>query len=347
MKLSNRIIVFITIISITTFYNNCYGDDTLCYHTIDKNINTIHVQDNYIIHDNIYGKWSIINTKTNEEYTLKQTDTMIQELYKVYYRDSFNNRYPVISAYINATPSLKPVISGVQKWDINTIAIVYSVKDFILQGDDTLLIGRPVIAKYDIVKNKYIGLYTLDSSFKKRHFWYLFIQNQEYFAQGLNSKNRFFLAKLRVNEKEKIFSMKEEKPFHQPDNYKTMSVSPLVEHNITLNNGLAIFDYDDKITRLDNNQLIQIPFGPKVLNKYDYYQIRDVFQDNLYYYVLYLQYKEIVAMRISKRGNSLKNIKLGSIDEIDKYGIGFFNSGNNVILKPLSNNCLIVKSINY
>lgn len=340
----------INLTEIMTFYSSKGKamNDTLCFSAINKNLNTFIVQGGLVISQSVFDKWTVINAETGKEYAVKINDTLKRTLYKSYYKDSFKIKYPVINSIIGETPTFKPSVNNVQYYKGSIIAIFFQIKDYNINGDDTAIFGSGVIGLYDIDKNQTLGYYTFDKSLKDILIWNLYLENGEYMAQGIYKEDtRFCFMSLKVDEKKKVVALKKVLDINKPAVYKTQNVPSLVEFNVTANKNVLSFDFDDKIVLLDDGKSVQIPFSEFRSGKYDEYQIRDVYQDQNSYFVLYLQADSIYSLRFSKIGNVKATVKIGSTTTIDKYGIKFYRNGNEVIYKPLKSNCLIVSKIAY
>ncbi len=135
--------------------------------------------------------------------------------------------------------------------------------------------------------------------------------------------------------------------FEQPHRYRKIAVPSLEENNICVNKNLLAFAFDNEIFDMTANKRIKIPITYKT-DKYNEFEIGDIFEDARYYYIIGLEEQNIsTAIRFSKTGNKVDKVEIGQASEVNKYCVRFYGSGDKIIYKPQKNDCLVIAEIKY
>lgn len=325
-------------------------DTVLCYSSFGRKMLGFNVAYPYIFSLGMHAS-SVVNINRQTELPVKITDSLLIALYKSLYKQQFDKKYPFVSNMIERTPVYKPQVSGQGKWDDNSLFVLCSVKDFRYKhgsGDaDTMkVVSIPVIARFYPSSGVW-DIYNMDKSLPGDfNIWDVYIEAGKFYVQGVYNDDRYGIYELTCNVSGKTFSVKKKLPIVQPSDYKKRGVSPLEEYNTFVKGDLLAFIYDDKITRLDNENQVKIPFGRKVSDSWNAYEIRDLQEDDQYYYVLYIQGGNHHALRFSKDGKAKRDIIVGSISSIPSTKIKFYMNGNTLLYKPNGNDdCLHIRTI--
>jgi hypothetical protein len=340
------------LIAINSFFNHksVVSIDTIRSTYINKNVNTIYMFDDYIVIDNIFNKWAVMDKQGKKNISFTIDETVKQELYKCLYRSMYNIKYPVVNAMILETPSFKPTIAEIKEWDQKTLLVNVTLKDYKKgNGNDTIISSENIIGKYNIHEKRFVSFYKIDEGLTESfNLWNIYINNQKYYAQGTcGADDRFCFLALTCDEKEKKIFLKRKIIFERPARYKTASVSSLEENNICINKNLLAFAFDNELIDIETSSRVHIPIAYKG-GKYNEFEIRDIYEDERYYYILGLEEQNITAtFRFSKTGNNVDRVDIGQADDVNKYCVRFYGSGGKVIYKPQKNDCLVIAEIKY
>jgi|GEM_PF-5109230 len=322
--------------------------DSFCYSAINKKLNVFDVKDKSIISSDVFGKYAFFNTDSRSYSQMFRIDSAaIVFLYKSYYGRKFDERYPVMKTIMDETPSFKPVVNSINAVSTDTVVAVFQVKDYFLdEKNDTALLGHGLIMKYNVKTKKVISCYIADGAVGKDFYlWYVFYQNDKYYAQGLCG-NDFCMEEVKLDEKKHTYSLSGRVLVSRPVQYNTLKVPSTEEDNIVLNDGLCAFVYDRCIYDIKHQSKTIIPFTAPSTT-YNTYRLIDLQQDADNYYILYLYRSGLMAMQLSKHDNTVKEIPLGDKHAIDEYNVKFYQSGSSVIYRPTDKTCLYVSNLKY
>lgn len=340
------------LVAINRFFNHnsVIAIDTLRSTHINKNVNTIYVYDNYIIIDNIFNKWAVIDKLGKKNISFTIDEPVKQELYKCLYRSLYNVKYPVVNSMILETPSFKPAITEIREWDKNTLLVNISLKDYKKgNGNDTIISSENIIGKYSINEKRFVSFYKIDEGLTESFsLWNIYIDKQKYYAQGTcGADDHFCFLALTCDEKEKKIFLRRKIIFERPSRYRTLSVSSLEENNICVNKNLLAFVFDNELMDIETGSKVRMPIAYND-KKYNGFEIRDIFEDTSYYYIVGLEEQNIsTAIRFSKTGNKVDKVEIGQASEVNKYCVRFYGSGDKIIYKPQKNDCLVIAEIKY
>ncbi|MBS1778313.1 MAG: hypothetical protein JST70_03250 [Bacteroidetes bacterium] len=326
------------------------GDTVLCYSSFGRKMLGFNVAYPYVFSLGMHSR-SAVNISQQTELPVKITDTLSITLYKNLYKQQFDKKYPFVKSMIEGTPVYKPQVSGQGKWDDNSIFVLCSVKDFRSKHgsgdtDSMEIFSIPVITRFYPSSGVWT-IYNVDKSLPADfNIWDVYKESGRFYVQGVYNDDRYGIYELTCNDDSKTFSLNKKLPIGQPSDYKKRGVSPLEEYNTCVNGNLLAFIYDDKITRLDNENQVKIPFGQKGSDAWNAYEIRDLQEDDLYYHVLYIHDGNHHALRFSKDGKTKQDIIIGSTSNIQTTKIKFYMNGNTLLCKPNSNeDCLRITTI--
>lgn len=323
-------------------------DDSICYSAINKKLNLFDVNKNDIISADIFGKFAFYNTDEQKLNTVFKIDSAaITFLYKCYYRNKFKERFPVINAIMDESPSFKPFINSVKYVSKDTAVITIQVKDYFIDGkNDTALLGHGLVLKYNSKYKKILAAYTADETVSKDFYmWYVYSNDNKFYAQGLDGDD-FCFYELVLNDKKQTYSLGSRVIKGRPEKYKNLKVPSTEEDNIIFNDGICAFVYDNVIFDLVKGRTFTIPLSDAA-NFKEHYKLIDIKQDDKYFYMLYLSGSNILSSKLSRNSTEFKEIVIGDKYRIDEYNAKFYNSGNKIIYRPVDKNCLYVSNISY
>lgn len=324
--------------------------DSLCSPFIGRTAG-IDIGKHYIVMFGEYLDYNVIDRATGVEKPVKLTEPVVVDLYKLLYKNNFSERYPVIKEMIKETPTYKPTIEDIREWDNENLMILGNIKDYKHNkaGDTVFMLNRPYVMKYKYNTGKITSVYPLDSTMPSGFdLWQFYVADGKYYGQGYDNDNDLFkLLELTCNEKTKTFSMKRDTKMTQPSTYAQRKVSSLEEYNIRIKGNLMCFVYDNKITLLNSGKQVSIPFKDYGASKWNAYEIRDLHEDNEYYYVLYVHDKEFHIMRLRKDNMMVDDVVVGNVSSIDTTKLKLFQAGDKIIYHPKGKECLLIKQVEF
>lgn len=320
--------------------------DSICTTSVNKKLGYFLPFANSIITVSKYDKYHVLTTPDNNETPIIFNDSFWVGLYKEYYKDSFKIKYPVIREIMDEMPTLKPMIETISSWDDTTLMITFKIKIYTLEKkDDTAIYSAHFVGKYDIKSHSLKAVYGIDKSMPKEFFlWTIYKGKDNFWGEGA-LKDTYCMLKLSLNEKKKLFTYVSTTKIKRPESYKIMKVSSLEEDNTVVDHDLLAFSYDDKITTLSNLNQVTIPFGSMFIDTANKKLIVDLSQDELNYYVLYVEREVYHVLQFSKTKGSHKDVIVGN--KVNMHQMSFYNSGNKIIYKPVDKDCLFIKELSF
>lgn len=323
-------------------------NDSICYSAINKKLNLFDVNENDIISSDIFGKFAFYKIDEQKLNNIFKIDSAaISYLYKCYYRNRFKERFPVINAIMQESPSFKPVINSIKYVSKDTAVITFQIKDYFIDSkNDTALLGYGLVVKYNTKFRKIITAYTSDETVPKDFYmWYVYSNENKYYTQGLDG-NDFCLYEVMLNDRKQTYSLGNKLIHGRPEEYKKLKVPSTEEDNIIFNDGVCAFVYDNLIFDLAKGRTISMPLAGAA-NLKEHYRLVDIKQDDKFFYIMYLSGSNILSSKLSKNSTEFKETVIGDKQHIDEYNVKFYNSGNKIIYRPIDKNCLFVSNINY
>jgi|GEM_PF-4206989 len=321
---------------------------SLCFASM-IGLGAFRTQGPFIIPLGEHSQFAVIDKKSKSEIVINIDEALKKRLYHKIYKDSFYVKYPIINEIIKETPLLKPTIEDVIKWDDENLMVLCNVKNYSYneRGDSLFLINSPLVTKFNIGSQAVSDIYLMDHSIPSEFsFWYLFIEKDKYYAQGYKDNN-FCLIELNCDSNLKKFGYKKVVINTKPESYTKRKVSVLEENSIVIRGNMVAFVFDNKITLLDNMKHVYIPFKNYESEKWNAFRIRDLFEDDKNYYVLYIHKNNHHVMQLPKSGDISKDVIIESTSAVDLRHMKFYDSGNQVLYKPKNKNCLFIKQFSF
>lgn len=285
---------------------------------------------NFLISIDYLSRLTITNINDMSSRRINVDSELIKKVYKSLYRESYEEKFPIMEGFLKRFPGIQPKPSRLAYWNNGqffTIPIEIYTYEY-HGGPDTSLITKKVLGIYDFEKDSFIDFYSLDNKQNNKFIYEIFKLGNRVMAQfgknvgeSVNINDMYFVN---FNKKDKTYSLDlNNKPNISPNEYQR-NVSSAFRVAFINSKTTLMFLFSDSIYNILDNKEYKIPYNSTFSNamqgaahQYDPYskKFRVIYRQNQHWNPNTQEKvknvnKDLYIITFSKEGEVLENMLL-------------------------------------